>query len=260
MPYAIITGASKGIGKDIAEELARRKYNLVLVARSESLLMQQSEELARKYSVDVMYKSIDLSEPNSSATVKAFISEHDLDISILVNNSGYGLWGRFEKLSLKDQLNMLRLNNESLISLTYAFLPQLQRQKQSYILNVASTTAYQAVPFMSVYAASKSFVVSFSRGLTAELKKSNVSVTCLSPGATTTGFMDRAGMDSEKIIKASEKVSMSSSDVAVQAVNALFGKKTEFIPGFINKLAAFATNVIPKSIIENIASGIYHKD
>jgi short-subunit dehydrogenase len=260
MSYAIVTGASKGIGKAIARELAKKGFNLLLIARSEALLATLAEELKFEFQNKVLYLPNDLSNPNSSQEILDFVQENTLPISVLVNNAGYGLWGRFEKLPIADQLNMLRLNNDSILSLTYNFLPILKQQKSAYILNVASTTAYQAVPFMSVYAASKSFVVAFSRGLSVELKNTNVSVTCLSPGATFSSFMDRAGMNEEKIIKASEKIAMTADDVASQAVAALFNKKKEFIPGFINKLSTFFTYLLPKSTIEAVVERIYFKD
>jgi short-subunit dehydrogenase len=257
MAFALVTGASKGIGKSIAHELARKKQDLFLLARSERLLEQLALELRQQYQVRAKYLAIDLSAPDATTQILSFIEKDKLGISILVNNAGYGLWGRFEKLDLQQQLNMLRLNNESMVSLTYALLPLLQKQSRSYILNVASTTAYQAIPYLTVYAASKAFVVSFSRGLSGELKNTGVSVTCLSPGATDTNFMLVAGMNTTKLLNSANKVSMTPDEVAAQAIKALFNNQLEFIPGLINKVTAFANNILPKKMVERIAANIY---
>ena len=257
MAYALITGSSKGIGRAIAHELARRKFNLILTARSENLLHRLAQELTTQYNVDVQFLAADLSSPLGVADVTGFVIARQLPVNVLVNNSGYGLWGRFDNLNLQQQINMLRLNNESVIGLTYGLLPVLREQHRAYILNVASTTAYQAVPFMSVYAASKSFIVSFSRGLSKELRGSHVSVTCLSPGATETNFMEVAGIKSCKLIDSAKRVSMTADDVAAQAVQALLAGKTEHIPGWLNKITAYANNLLPKKIVEGIAANIY---
>ncbi|MDB5282377.1 MAG: short-chain dehydrogenase [Bacteroidota bacterium] len=257
MAYALITGASKGIGKAIAIELAKRKYNLILVARSEQLLQELANEMQLSYKVEVQYLAIDLSQPDAAMQVAGFVKQKNIALNVLVNNAGYGLWGKFEKIELAKQVNMIRLNNESLVSLTYCLLPFLKEQNEAYILNVASTTAYQAIPFMSVYAASKAFVVSFSRGLASELRGTGVSVSCLSPGSTNTFFMEVAGMNSKKLVDLSNKVAMSAEEVAAAGVAAMFNKKTEFIPGFSNKLTAYANNFLPKRLIELIAGNIY---
>jgi short-subunit dehydrogenase len=177
---------------------------------------------------------------------------------VLVNNAGYGLWGRFEKLDLSEQLNMLQLNLTLPVQLTYALLPQLRQAPRAYVLNVASTAAYQAVPSLTVYAASKAFLLSFSRGLRYELKDTNVSVTCLSPGATTTDFTSRAGMGTE-LQAVANKVSMTPTAVAAAGLQALFAGEAELIPGILNKVSAGLTSVVPKGIVEKIAAGIYEK-
>ena len=257
MAYALITGASKGIGKAIAHRLAERKYDLLLTARSANLLKDLADDLSNRYGVQVKYLATDLSRSEAAAEILNYVETEKLDVGILVNNAGYGLWGRFDKLGLQQQLSMVRLNNESLIALTYALLPVLKKHDQSYVLNIASTTAYQAIPYMSVYAASKAFVVSFSRGLAGELKDSGVSVTCISPGATDTNFMLQAGMNTPKLIASANKVSMQPEDVAAQAVKALFNNKIEFVPGLLNKITAYANNLLPKRFVEGIAANIY---
>lgn len=256
MPYALITGASKGIGKAIAYNLASKKINLVLVARSENLLKEIAADINQQYNIDVQFLSIDLADANAAENIFDWITKKSIAVNILINNAGYGLSGNFEKYSAADYTNMMQVNMTSLVKLILLFLPLLKQQKQSYILNVASAAAYQAVPYLSTYAASKSFVVSFSRGLHHELKKTNVSVTCISPGGTNTDFGKRADV-SPKAMKAGEKVNMSAGEVASIAVNSMFKKKSEVIAGFINKLGAFLVWLTPKKLSEKVAAGLY---
>ena len=257
MSYALITGASKGIGRELAIALAKRKFNVLLVARSEDILKELAEELAKKYQVKAYYKAIDLSEPNADKALYDWSIEQNFPVSFLVNNAGYGLWGPFETLSLADQQNMVQVNTVLPVNLAYRFLPLLKKNAPGYILNVASTAAYQAVPKLTLYAATKAFIVLFSRGLRIELKKSNVSVTCLSPGPVDTGFVDRAGLHA--VQELANRFSMSADKVAEFAVKATLNKKTEVIPGFTNWLGAFLNRIFPKSIIELVVGSIYNK-
>lgn len=255
MSYALITGATKGIGKAIAMELASRMYNVLLVARSEDLLKEVADEIKTKYSANVQYLPLDLSVQNASENILQWVEKNNFPVSILINNAGYTIWNEFEKSNLKEQLNMLQLNIISMVSLTHSLLPVLHKQKQAYILNVASTSAYQAIPTMSTYAASKSFVILFTRGLRLELINSTVSVSCLSPGTTETDFMNRANMEALK--ETAAKFNMKPEVVAKIAIEGMLKKKAEIIPGFINWISVKMTYLMPKSIAENIAKGIY---
>lgn len=259
MAYALITGASKGIGKEIAISLAKRNYNLLLIARSEKLLKELAEELHVKYRVEVFYNAIDLSSADAAEDIITWCNKGGYDVSVLVNNAGYGLHGPFEKLSLDDQLNMMWLNMSAVVQLTHLVLPLLRRHPgKSYILNVASTAAYQAVPFLGIYSATKAFVLSFSRAIKRELKGSNVSVTCLSPGTVATLFMERAGMDKvKKIARQAKKFEMQADVVAEFGVRAMLKGKGEVIPGFGNKVGAYSNRILPKAVVEGVAEGIY---
>src|SRR6478609_3963606 len=255
MSYALITGASKGIGKALAWELASKGYNLLLIARSENLLQEVSEEIKKKHSVSVDYFPADLGKSDSALKIKTWCQDKNYSVSILVNNAGYALWGNFEKLSLQDQTDMMTLNMQAVVNLSYEMLPILRKEKQAYILNVSSTTAYQGIPTLSVYAASKVFVLLFTRGLRQELIDTNVSVSCLSPGTTKSEFMDRAGMEALKPM--AEKFEMSAEAVAKIAVKGMFAKKAEIIPGATNYIVAKLTSLVPKALTEKIAAGIY---
>ncbi len=247
--YAIVTGASKGIGREVSILLAKKGYKLILVARSTTEL----KELAVEFPEEALNFTIDLSEAGAAKKVAEFCK--NLPVSILVNNAGYGLWGNFQESDIGQQLNMLQLNINAVIELTYYLLPQLKKQP-SYILNISSTAAYQAVPTLALYAASKAFVLSFSRALRIELKDL-VSVSCLCPGPTDTGFAKRAGMDS--LAELAEKFNMRPDEVAKIGVEGMFDKKAEIIPGFLNKLSVTGSRYINKSLIERITAGLYKK-
>ncbi len=256
MPFALITGASKGIGKAIARALAARGYDLLLVARSEDLLKEISSEISTGSTISCHYLAIDLAGDQAAATVHEWCKNNHFPISILVNNAGYGLSGSFEKYTAEAHAEMLHLNIITLVTLTRYFLPDLKKQPASYILNIGSSAAYQAVPFLSAYAASKSFVLSFSRGLHQELKGTAVSVTCVCPGPTDTNFINRANVG-EKGQKAAARFNISPETVAHIAVNSLFSRKAEVITGGMNKLSVFFAWLLPKSMLEGIAKKLY---
>ncbi len=252
--YAVITGASSGIGTELASLLAERGYNLVLAARSEEKLQNIAQAIQAKYGVKALICKVDLAKAEGPQALLDFCTTHQLSIEILVNNAGYGVWGAFEKCSLQEQQEMLRLNNESLMSLCYLFHLKLTQNK-GYILNVASTAAFQAVPKMAAYAATKSFVLSLSRALYHEWK-GQVSVTALCPGPTKTGFVARAGMNAT-IDKFFEKMGMEASDVARLGVHAMFKRKPEVIAGFSNKMGVWLGNILPKSAVEAVAAMLF---
>jgi len=253
--YAVITGASKGIGKSIAKSLAKRGYHLLLIARSGDELTQLGQEISLQYQVEVNTFPIDLALSDSANAVVDWINQHEYKVTILINNAGYGLWGSFANLNLEEQLQMCRLNMDTVVRLCHLLLPLLLREKQSYILNVASTAAYQAVPTLAIYSATKSFILSFTRALRFELKNTPVSVSCLSPGPVDTGFAKRAGLDA--FSKMAEKFNMKPDHVAETAVKGMLAKKSEIIPGFSNIISVYANRILPKALIEKIAAGIY---
>ena len=256
MAYALITGASKGIGLAIAQELARRKFDLLLVARSASLLAENARQLTSEYGVKTDFLALDLAETDAPQRIFDWCTEKKYSLRALINNAGYGLSGPFEKHSLAEHTNMMAVNMTALVELTYRFLPQLRRESRAYILNIGSSAAYQAIPGLSLYSASKSFVLQFSRGLQGELKRSSVSVTCVCPGATDTAFVDRAQIG-EKGRKAAEKVNMTPEDVAKQAVEAMLAGKTELVTGLLNKAGKLMAWLLPKGLVEQTAGSIY---
>jgi len=256
MPSALITGASKGIGKAIAIELAKHKFDLILVARSEKLLASVSKEIVSQFNVKVDFLALDLSEKDAANKLYEWCLEKNYQVSMLVNNAGYGLSGKFENYSAEDNYNMMQLNMITLVQLCQTFLPMLKKQPRAYILNIASSTAYQAIPNLSLYSATKAFVLRFSRGLKHELSKTNVTVTVVSPGSTDTEFVERAQIN-EKALKAAKNVNMTPEAVAKIAVEGTLAGKTEVITGLINKLGALMAWLLPAAIVEKTAGGIY---
>lgn len=254
--YALITGASKGIGKAIATELARRQYNVLLVARSEVPLQQLADHLTKTYAIEADYLAIDLSVSGAAQQVFDWCQTRNYAVQTLVNNAGYGLSGPFENYSVAEHENVMAVNMNVLVQLCRLFLPVLKQQPRAYLLNIASSAAYQAVPGMSLYAATKAFVLTFSRGLHQELRKTSVSVTAVSPGSTDTEFATRAQVG-EKALKAAEKVNMTPEAVAKIAVENMLAGKAEVITGVVNKLGAFAAWLLPKGFVERTAGKIY---
>jgi len=194
MAYALITGAAKGIGRAIAFELALRNYNLILADMDADSLSATANELRSSYSIDVQALHIDLSESNAMEQILQSTQPFQESLSMVINNAGYGLNGAFESLSLDEQLNIIDVNIRAVVKISHHFIPLLKTFSKAYLLNVASTTAYQSVPYLNIYASTKAFMLSFTRGLRYELRNTSVSVSCLSPGSTDTDFVKRARM------------------------------------------------------------------
>jgi short-subunit dehydrogenase len=254
--YALVTGAANGIGKAIAFQLAGQGYDLLLVDIDQDLLTDCAAQAFTKYNRRVEYKVVDLASERAAADIFAWSQPFHPYLTILVNNAGYGLHGPFSQLSLDEQLEMLRVNILAVVRLSHIFIPVLKDRERSYLLNVSSTTAYQSVPFLTMYSASKVFVLSFTRSLRRELEGTPVSVSCLCPGSTDTNFVHRARMN-DRVKATAIKFNMTPARVAEYAVNGMFSNKTEIIPGFINKLNAWLPRYFNKSLAEKVALRIY---
>jgi uncharacterized protein len=258
MAYALITGASGGIGWALAKELASRKHDVLLVARSSDILKKNANELREKFGVSADYLSMDLSINDAALRVKEWLTSKNYPIDILINNAGFGSWGNLKDISREELNQMMQLNMLSLADFCKVLLPELEKNTKAYILNVASTASYQAVPTLTTYAATKGFVVLFSRGLRWELKDGPVSVSCVSPGATSTGFVDRANLGFMK--EKAEKFSMKPEPVAKISINGMFAGDAEIIPGFMNWITVKAVGLLPKKLPEIIARNLYKTD
>lgn len=256
MPYALITGAAKGIGKAIAAQLAERNYHLLLVDIDEKTLSATAAIIAAQYHVNVHTLHQDLSAPDALQNVTAWSSTWHDSLSVVVNNAGYGINGPFEQLTLQEQFNIIDVNIKAQVGLSYAYIPVLRKFPKAYLLNLASTTAYQTVPYLNIYASTKAFALSFTRGLRYELRHSPISVSALSPGSTDTDFVNRARMG-DYTRNVANRFNMTPEKVAKIAVDGLFKGKAEIVPGFTNKLNAWLPKFFPKLFVEKIAAGIY---
>jgi uncharacterized protein len=252
---ALITGASGGIGYELAKLMAADKNDLVLVARSEGKLKELAGELSAKYGISVQVISKDLSQPGSSQEV--FEQLKSTRIDYLVNNAGYGLFGNFWETDPKKELEMIELNVVSLTQLTKLFLPQMIERKQGRILNVASTAAFQPGPLMAVYYATKSYVLHFSEALAEELEGTGVTVTTLCPGPTETGFQKQAEMQGSRLIK--RKIADSASVARVGYAAMLRGKRV-VIPGLRNKLMAQSVRFSPRALVPKMVKWMQARD
>ena len=256
MSYALVTGAAKGIGRAIAEALAAKNYQLILVDLDKEQLVKTAAHLQTIYEVAVTPIPLDLSDKYAAEYIYRQTMLYHSKLQIVINNAGYGLNGAFETLELEQQLNIIDVNIKAQLRIAHLFIPVLRKVPDAYLLNVGSTTSYQSVPFLSIYAASKAFVRSFTRSLRQELKGTSISVSCLSPGSTDTDFVNRAGMTAHTR-KIAARFNMTPQRVAHIALNGMFRRKAEIIPGFINQLNAVLPKFVPKAVTERIAASIY---
>ena len=220
MQTALITGASSGIGEAFAWELAKRQTNLILVARSEAKLQQLAQKLGEDFKIQVEVLVEDLSSAGAAKTVFEAVTQKGLTVDLLVNNAGFGDCGAFADRQLHRQVEMIQLNIVALVELTHLFLPQMQQRRCGAIINVASIAGFQPLPYLSVYAASKAFVLSFSEALWAENRSCGVRVLAVCPGPTETNFAKTAGFP-QSAAAASVGRYASSEEVAIVALQAL---------------------------------------
>jgi short-subunit dehydrogenase len=243
--YVLITGASTGIGYEMAKVFARKSYNLVLIARSEERLIKMADEFSAAYGIHTVVIVKDLALMNSAAEVFQEIQKLNLKVEILINNAGFGNIGFFHETAFQRELEMIQLNITTLTQLTKLFAQTMVQNKHGKILNVASTGSYQPGPLFAVYYATKAYVLSFSEAIANELKPFGVSVSILCPGATKSEFAKNAG-------KVTAKSAMEARSVAEIAYRGLMKKKTVIIPGIYNKIFIFATRILPRNISANL--------
>lgn len=248
---ALITGASSGIGREIAYNLASRGIDLVLASRNIEALKKIALDLEHLVKVEVFQS--DLSADKSAFRLYEDISKSGHQIDILVNNAGFGLFGKNNSFSETLLDEMVMLNAVSLSSLCRIFGKDMENRGFGYILNVASTAAFQPIPYFSTYAATKSFVRNYSKGLHYELKNKGVSVTCLNPGPTDTNFFNVA-LNGERFALFQNKPMTTAKEVASIGIEAMFDKKIEITAGLMNKIFAKTLPLIPLSIVGKFIS------
>jgi short-subunit dehydrogenase len=255
--YALITGASGGIGYDLAKMAGADGRNLILVARSAEKLNTLAVELRKNNDTEVVTIAVDLSDEKGVNKLLDEIASQNLKVDILVNNAGFGDFGDFSKADLSKNMEMIRLNIGALTQLTHAIMQQMLGSGKGRIMNVASTAAFLPGPGMAVYYASKAYVLSFSEALSRELKGSGVTVTTLCPGPTDTSFATAAGLGKSLMHRMLPPAT--SAEVAKAGYKAMMKGKTIEIPGFMNKLTAITPRFTPRSIVRDMIYGIHKK-
>ncbi len=247
---ALITGGSTGIGAALAEVFAGYGHDLILVSRRRDKLEARGGEIQKKYGVDVVCLPEDLTDPEGPRRLHQAVAGRALDVHFLVNNAGTGLYGKFATTDLNAELKMIQLNATSVVDLTKRFLPQMIERRSGRILNVASTAAFVPGPWMSVYYASKAFVLSFSLAIDYELKSQGITVTTLCPGPTESEFKVRAGSQRSRLFEA---FVMDAPRVARVGYDAMMKGKDVAIPGLRNKLIPVAARLAPRSLIAELS-------
>jgi short-subunit dehydrogenase len=244
----LITGASSGIGAAFARKLAARGRNVLLVARSEDKLIALCNELGRLTSIRAQYLTLDLEQPDAPAQLFEETQKRELEIDMLINNAGFGSMGDFTKLDLNRELEMLQLNIRALVDLTHRFLLPMRERKRGTIINVASTAAFQAVPYMATYAATKAFVLSFSEALWDENRLHGVHVMALCPGVTETNFFEAAKIDRPPM-----RTIQTAEEVVEAALRGLSRQKSVVVSGWTNWLTVEAERFVPRSTVTKVA-------
>jgi uncharacterized protein len=254
---ALITGASGGIGMELAREFAKDKVNLILVARSEGKLKALGAALQEKFGITVQILAKDLSNYHTAKDIFDWCTQNNKQVDYLVNNAGFGDFGFFVESDWAKQEQMINLNITSLTYLTRLFLPGMVQRKFGKVLNVASTAAFQPGPTMSVYYATKAFVLHFSEAIANELEGTGVTVTALCPGATESGFQTAAAMEESKLVKG--KKLPTAAEVAHYGYNAMNSGKKVAIHGTMNYLLANSIRFTPRNMVLKIVRSMQNK-
>jgi len=250
--YILLTGASSGIGYEMANQLAAKKFNLILVARTESKLRQMQAELTSNYGIEVEYYAADLSDVNAATSLYKAVKQEKFIVTHLVNNAGVGNYGHFTETPLEQELSMIQLNISSLVVLTKLFAQDMVRRNAGRIMNVGSVVSFLPMPYFSVYSATKAFVKAFSETLDAELEGTGVTVISLYPGTVDTGFTT-AEMASTNLHKTKP---MHAKEVASQGVEHLLQGNGKKVVGFQNWLNSKLPNFVPDGMMMKIKKGL----
>jgi len=246
---ALITGASGGIGYELALLFARDRFDCILVARSRDKLDELAARLESEFRVKTLVVARDLSKPTAVDEIYEEVSAASMSIDVLVNNAGFPVYGRFVDTDWQAELDMLQVNVVALTALTKLFVRGMVERRNGRILNLASTAAFVPGPLMAVYYASKAYVLSFSQALANELQGTGVTVTALAPGPTRTGFQKRGVMEDSRLVRGQIADAKS---VAAAGYRGMMRGKTIVIPGFSNKLIPWVARVSPRGAVTRV--------
>lgn len=245
-PGALVTGASGGIGYELAKILAREGHDVALVARSSDQLEQIATDLASDFGIRALAVPADLVDPASPDRIKDRLEQEGFVVDVLVNNAGFGTMGRFARSDTGVQIDMVQVNVSALTHLTRLFTEPMLARGGGRVMNVASTAAFQPGPFMAVYFATKAFVLSFSEALAEELRGTGVTVTTLCPGPTVTGFQKRAGMEHAPI--GGRMVTGDAATVARAGYRGMVRGRRIVVPGLFNRVGSWLPRFFPRSL------------
>jgi len=250
--WALVTGASSGIGWALAEELAARGANLILTARRADRLNQLADELTKRHTVQTQIFPADLTKPEAPNEIFSFVRGKGVAVEVLINNAGFGAYGEFRRVDSRRLLNMVQVNVAAVVHMTHLFLPAMVERGSGYILIVASTAAFQPVPYISAYAATKGFDLLFAEGLAEEARRYGVSVCALCPGPTVSEFNQVAGQPRHMgaRFETSEKV-------AKVGLQALAEGKPRVISGVLNWLTVEAQRIAPRKLVTRAAARMF---
>jgi hypothetical protein len=251
---ALVTGASSGIGRELARGLAARGHSLLLVARDAVRLTSLAEELERRYGVHAAPLPADLSRPDTPAAIAAACASGGWEVDVLVNNAGFGTNGPFAASDPATEAAQVQVNVAALTALTRLFLPGMMSRRRGGVLNVASTAAFQAGPWMAVYYAGKAYVVSFTEALAVELRGTGITASVLCPGPTRTEFQARAGIDLAGVPIAKREIMMDAGAVAEAGIRGFLARRTIIIPGTANRLGVLAVKLLPRALVRRVTA------
>lgn len=263
MKFTLITGASGGIGKAITNKLAERKHNLILVARNSDKLEKHCRVLSEEFGITAQFIVSDLAQPKAAEQVFEETHYRGWEVEMLINNAGIGSSGEFSEIKLESELALIHLNISSLVALTHLFLPQMQKNNNGTIVNIASMTAFMPIPYMSTYAASKTFVRYFTESITQEFAAYNIHIMLFFPGLTKTNFNSAAGLDSEKAKGLNSSYdsapTQTPEEVATELMKALEKKRNFSISGRLNRIGAKVARLLPNKLIAKNIAKTYRK-
>jgi len=244
---ALITGATSGIGYQLAKLFAQDHYNLILVARDQSALDGAAREF-EQYGIQVTTLSKDLFKKEDAFSVYDEVTSRGIQVDVLVNNAGQGIYGKFQDTDIERELDIINLNISSLVILTKCFLKDMVQRNSGKILNLASIASKTPGPWQSVYHGTKAFVLSFSEAIREELKDTEITVTALMPGVTDTDFFNKADMNDSKAVQDPD-AKADPAEVAKDGFDALMAGKDKVISGLKNKVQIGMTNLVPDSMV-----------
>lgn len=256
---ALVTGASSGIGYAFTQLLAEKGYDIIVIARDSFKLQELATNLFEKYKTKIYPLVLDLTKQDAIDTIAQYLEKEKLSVDLLINNAGFGIHGAFHETNIQKEIDLVHLQIITTLNLTKLVLPNMQKNKFGYILNVGSVYSFSPVPYQSVYGGCKSFLLSFTTSLAHENKKFGIQICSLCPGITQTAFRTRSNINELSQKNIIEKSSgMTAREVAAQGLNALLNGELVCIPGLANRVFVHVATYLPASLFSSALTLINH--